>query len=261
MLELSDWLMAVVNRAFVGRSFLIDTLVALPLRNELIKAVPVLACFIAAWHAGAVRERLCRRQTLLVTLMAAVLATGLSRLVSASNALPRPYAFQQQVYRLESSGVVPQHVRDLRVPRDNASQLRAERLAEADIPPNDFGSFPSDHAALYFTIASGIFLASRFAGSLAIAWTAAAILLPRVWTGMHSPLDILGGCLLGAAALAAGMSIQRTRFSGFLRRTTHWTLRHEGTASALLFVFLFEAGVTFDHGVELVRGIARHLPH
>lgn len=258
--ELDDWLVAALN-SLVGRSFLLDTVLALPLRNELVKSAPVLACLMAAWQGANVQEKLDRRRVLVMTMLAGLLAAGMSRLISDSNALPRPYVFQKQVYALGPGGLVKQEVHAWRTPRDNTSQERADRLETAQIPPNDFGSFPSDHAALFFTLSLGICLASRQVGGLAMVWTWAAILLPKLWVGMHSPLDVLGGCLLGTAVLGLLLSLQRYTFQGLMRKLTHLTTRYEGVATAIVFLFAFEAGSTFDHVAELGKGVARHLLH
>lgn len=254
VLELNDLLVSWLNVA-VGRSALVDTVIALPLRNELLKAVPVLACLLAVWHSGRPQQRLAQRKVLIATMMMATLAAGVSRAVSERTSLPRPYVFRQQVYALKAQGLVAQRTHLLRSPRDNASRERANRLADANIPANDFGAFPSDHAALFFTIACGVWVASRKAGVLALTWTFVAILLPKVWVGMHSPLDIVGGCLLGGSMLAAFLAIQERFFLNQWRRAVQATLRHEEVAAALVFVYAFEASSTFDHVAALVKGI------
>ena len=75
------------------------------------------------------------------------------------------------------------------------------------------GSFPSGHVAatitLYGTIALLLSLATakRWARSLAWAWTliaAAMVGWARVYRGMHHPLDVAAGALLGAAMCLVG---------------------------------------------------------
>jgi len=62
-----------------------------------------------------------------------------------------------------------------------------------------WSSFPSDHAVLFFTLATGIYLVSRRLGWLMYLYTAVFIGLPRVYLGIHYPSDILAGALLGVA--------------------------------------------------------------
>lgn len=64
-------------------------------------------------------------------------------------------------------------------------------------PNHPESSFPSDHAILFVALATGIFLASPRAGSLAMAYVVAAILFPRLWLGFHFLSDLLAGALVG----------------------------------------------------------------
>lgn len=60
-----------------------------------------------------------------------------------------------------------------------------------------WSSFPSDHAILFFTLATGLFFVSRILGTIAIAHAIFVICLPRIYLGLHYPTDILVGALLG----------------------------------------------------------------
>ena len=64
--------------------------------------------------------------------------------------------------------------------------------------PTPETSFPSDHAILFVGLATGIFLASRRVGSLALAYVAIVICFPRLWLGFHFLTDLLAGALIGA---------------------------------------------------------------
>lgn len=60
-------------------------------------------------------------------------------------------------------------------------------------------SFPSDHAAVGFAIAMSIFLENK-AWGLFLIILASAISLARVWCGLHYPLDIICGAMIGTGA-------------------------------------------------------------
>jgi membrane-associated phospholipid phosphatase len=94
-------------------------------------------------------------------------------------------------------------VASLTVPRERPSVKRLD-----DLPAND--SFPSGHTAASVAVYVGLALliTSRFRnrGVRLLAWVV-AILVPafvafaRMYRGMHHPLDLVGGCLIGIGAL------------------------------------------------------------
>jgi undecaprenyl-diphosphatase len=59
-------------------------------------------------------------------------------------------------------------------------------------------SFPSDHATAAFAIATAIWLHERRWGAAALA-AAALVAASRVVIGLHYPVDVIGGAVLGAA--------------------------------------------------------------
>jgi undecaprenyl-diphosphatase len=58
-------------------------------------------------------------------------------------------------------------------------------------------SFPSDHAVLFFAIATGLLLIARKAGILAFIYTTIFITFSRVYLCFHYATDVLAGALLG----------------------------------------------------------------
>jgi membrane-associated phospholipid phosphatase len=99
------------------------------------------------------------------------------------------------------------YVTSFLVPRDRPSVPRLEEL-EVDT------SYPSGHTAAAVAVYAGLvlLLTSRFTNSLtrALAWTGAILLitfiaLSRMYEGMHHPLDVAGGVLVGIGAILAAL--------------------------------------------------------
>lgn len=67
---------------------------------------------------------------------------------------------------------------------------------------SDF-SFPSDHAVVVGAIATGLLLAHRRLGSVAVV-LALMMAAARVYVGAHYPADVVAGLGLGAVVLVAG---------------------------------------------------------
>jgi undecaprenyl-diphosphatase len=94
-------------------------------------------------------------------------------------------------------------VTSLVVPRDRPSVHRLE-----DLPVD--ASYPSGHTAASVAVYAGLVLliTAAITGTLrkALAWTAAILLVTfvafsRMYRGMHHPLDVIGGVLIGIGAI------------------------------------------------------------
>jgi undecaprenyl-diphosphatase len=106
------------------------------------------------------------------------------------------------------------------VPRQRPSVPRLEDL-EANT------SYPSGHTAAAVAVYAGLvlLLASRLTSSLAqaLAWTGAILLvsfiaLSRLYQGMHHPLDVAGGVLVGIGAIGVALFACRAAGAAAERR-------------------------------------------
>lgn len=241
IVRLSDWLYLLCN-GLAGRSWLLDTLISLPLDNSLVKAGPVGACLVYAWTLGGGEADIRRRRAvLLVTIASLLVVLAATKTIADGHFQPRPFVHAQQAWHLEEGRLVETDKLAYRAPLNGGVANRTRALERGEIESNDLGSFPSDHAGFFVALSLGIFLASRRAGAVALAWTIVAILLPRIVTGMHSPLDIAAGAGIGAAGLLGAQLVARRAGQWALDPVAGWTLRHEALAAALLFFVAFES--------------------
>jgi membrane-associated phospholipid phosphatase len=63
-----------------------------------------------------------------------------------------------------------------------------------------WNSFPSDHAALLFCLAVGIWMVSRPVGTFVVAHVVFGAFFPLIYIGQHYPTDIIAGCAIGGGA-------------------------------------------------------------
>lgn len=100
-----------------------------------------------------------------------------------------------------------------------------------------WSAFPSDHAAMFVALATGLCFVTRRIGALAVAWVGLVILFPRVYVGAHHPTDILAGALVGVTiALLARMSVAQR---GAAQRGAAWIQRQETARPAVFHAGLF----------------------
>ena len=203
-----------------------------------------------------------KRKILLLTLLASVFVIATTKTISKTVFLPRPFIQSQKAFHLEGDQLIESRKLLFRVPLDNESQKSFQALQKGDVFQNDLGSFPSDHAGFYLTLAVGIWLASRRAGTIAIIWTLFVIMGSRVIAGQHSPLDVMVGGGIGIAILMLVQLVVGKGFRWLLDPLTNWTLRHQALSSALVFIIIFEAANTFQNLRPLLKAgmaIGKHL--
>lgn len=253
----------VALNGLVGRSWLFDSLVALCLDNIVVKAGPIGACFFYAWYTSRTgKPEAVRRRILLVTLASLFLIAPVTKSLSESRLAPRPFLAAEQHYVLTDGQLTAARPTPFRTMLTGDMLERTGNLREGRLDGNDLVTFPSDHAAFFFALALGIFLASRRAGAIALAWTIAVTLATRVMAGMHWPLDIVAGAGIGGAALALLQFVFNGRPERLWERVVGWTSRWPGLAAGLLFLILLEVANTMQtlkRLLEIASSIAGRL--
>lgn len=263
--RLTDWndqLLLRIN-SLAGRSWLFDTVVAFFQDNDLAKAGVIGCCFLAAWYGAKTSDRTAaRRKILITTLAASVFVIATTKVLSHTIFLPRPQIQSRKIYRLEADKLVEMKRMPVRIPLDETSQKDHRALLNGDVETNDLGSFPSDHAGFFIAISLGIFFASRRLGLLALGWTILVILMGKMISGEHTPLDILAGATVAICELSIIQYAFRKRLSHWLEKLTGLTVRYTALSSALIFAIAFEVSSTLIHVralLSLLAAMRRHV--
>jgi undecaprenyl-diphosphatase len=115
----------------------------------------------------------------------------------------------------------------------------------------NWSSFPSDHAAISFAIATCLFFISRRLGIGALVYSFFVICFPRVYLGIHYPTDIVAGALIGIT-MAFWIKLSPLRMA-LARPFLRWEDLHPGLFYPLFFLVAFEVSEMFGS----LRAIAR----
>ncbi len=118
-----------------------------------------------------------------------------------------------------------------------------------------WSSFPSDHAVLFFTIATGLLYISRPAGAFALAYAAVFIGIPRVYLGYHYPTDVLAGAVMGIAIGWLGVPYLAGKRS--FRSAFSWLDSRPAVFYPFFFLVTYQIADLFSSSRGLLRGLRK----
>jgi len=122
---------------------------------------------------------------------------------------------------------------------------------------NTWSSFPSDHAILFFSIATGIFLISKKWGMLSYAYVLFIICFPRIYLGFHYPTDIFAGAVIGIFIMWAMFDLKILR--RLSKKTITLSIKFPGIFYAFFFILSYQIAALFDDSRSLICFITLHI--
>jgi undecaprenyl-diphosphatase len=160
-----------------------------------------------------------RREIVLTALAGAIIAIGVARTLQL--ALP----FRER----------PLH--DTALALTMPSGMNPETL-------DGWSSLPSDHAVLFFALATAVFRLHRGAGIAAFLWTALAVCLPRLYLGYHYASDVLSGAVIGIGVMSLSLAILQPRL--LARPLLRWERAHATSFYCLAFLATLQLTLLFQ---------------
>lgn len=114
-----------------------------------------------------------------------------------------------------------------------------------------WSSFPSDHGALWFALAAGIFFISRRLSIFLGLYVCLTLAIARMYLGIHYPTDILAGGLIGigVASLAKYPAIR----TAVTRKPLEWANRAPQLFYAISFLLTAQMAESFASTHEIVE--------
>ena len=120
-------------------------------------------------------------------------------------------------------------------------------------------SMPSDHAAMYFALAGGVWFASRFWGVLTLIYCILFVAFVRLYIGLHFPSDLLAGAAIGLGfAWLAQQNFIRTRV---WQPILHWEAKKPHIFYPPMLLLVIIIGDIFHDARAALHLLTTTLPH
>jgi undecaprenyl-diphosphatase len=226
---MDDFTIKMLNDLAHNASFLTKVMFLI-VNNNLLKGAAIIA---ALWYLWFNEKSISSdsREKIIITLYGTIIAIAIGR--SLANLLPfrdRP------IFNVEFN--FPYKI-------DSLSELHS------------WSSFPSDHAILFFSLATGIFLISKKVGMLSFVYVFFAICFPRIYLGLHYPTDILAGAVIGIFIMWAISELKI--FRRLSTNTVTLSITFPGMFYACFFILGFQICTLFNESRYLITVIFSYI--
>ncbi len=216
---------------FAHSSMIFDEIIHLIAMNKLFKGGVMVTLMWFMWFKENTNQ-LKVREHILVTLLISIVAI----IVGKTLALNLPFRFRP-IHEANLNFKLPYGI--LETAETNNGVL--------------LSSMPSDHAVLYFALATGLYFMSKKVGIFALLYTTMVIAIPRVYLGIHYPSDILVGAIIGIIiAIIGNVYLKNNRIIKIIMK---FSLNKPGIFYAVFFLFSYQIADLFTDSYGLVRSI------
>jgi undecaprenyl-diphosphatase len=218
---------------FFGKSEFFDSTLGLMTENNLVKGGVVVAILWYLWFRKNDNVEY-NRGRIVVGMLSCIIAVVVARTL----ALTLPY-----------------RVRPYLNPDINFGQHFEKQLQ----PLDSWSSFPSDHAVMFFSLATCIFLISRRIGLLTYLYVILFICFPRVYLGYHYASDLVVGAIVG---ILITLILSMNKISKpIVRMANQFATASPGLFYAMIFLLTFQIATMFFESRDIVAflvGLTHH---
>ena len=119
----------------------------------------------------------------------------------------------------------------------------------------NWSSFPSDHAALYFSLATCLCFVSRKVGVVALLHAFFVVCMTRIYLGVHYPTDILAGMAIGVGTTC--LALHKGMRQAIAHPLLQWVEASPRSFYPVFSLIMLTVAMNFDPVEELVVDACR----